>query len=98
MLVASKIIDLRHRPVTDSELRRLVYTRSEAISDLRQLMGHRLKALEGTWLQKTLLEAPIRPQYPFDLPASGLPWFKRPGLWALVYLAVASYMLFVVLW
>ena len=98
MLAASKIIDLRHGPVTDDELRGLVYARSEAIADLRQLMGRRLKVLEGTWLQKTLLEAPVRPRYPFDLPERGLPWFKRPGVWALVYLAAACFMLFVVLW
>jgi hypothetical protein len=57
-----------------------------------------LKALEGTWLQKTLAEAPIRPAYPFDLPPGGLPWYRRPGLLAIGYLIIAAGLLFGVLW
>ena len=61
-------------------------------------MGQRLAALEGTWLQKTLVEAPIRPEYPFAVGADGPRWYLRPGLWIGVYLVVASTLLFVVLW
>ena len=61
-------------------------------------MGHRLQALEGTWLQKTLLEASLRPEYPFEVPSGGLPWHRRPGVWACLYLGVACFLLYVVLW
>ena len=98
MLLASKIIDWRSGPVDPEELRGLVYARHEDAAGLRQLMGHRLKVLEGTWLQKTLIDAPIRPEYPFEVGSEGPPWYKRPGLWVGLYLAVASFLLFVVLW
>ena len=98
MLVASKVIDWRRGPVRDEELRGLVYARREDPASLRQHMGQRLAALEGTWLQKTLVEAPIRPEYPFAVGEDGPRWYLRPGLWIGVYLAVASILLFVVLW
>ena len=98
MLVASKLIDWRCGPVADEELRGLVYVRHENPAELRELMGHRLKALEGTWLQQTLLDAPIRPEYPFEVGEGGPKWYVRPGVWMGVYLAVASFLLFVVLW
>ena len=98
MLIASKVIDWRRGPVRDEELRGLVYARREDPASLRQHMGQRLAALEGTWLQKTLVEAPIRPEYPFAVGADGPRWYLRPGLWIGVYLAVASILLFVVLW
>ncbi|MCI0529332.1 MAG: hypothetical protein L0Y56_17985, partial [Nitrospira sp.] len=98
MLIASKIIDLQYGPVKAEEIMGLVYTREEPKEDLRALMGKRLKVLEGTWLQKTLQEAPHMPKYPFVLPATGIPWFQRPGFWASVYLIVACFLLFVVLW
>ena len=98
MLIASKVIDWRRGPVRDEELRGLVYARREDPASLRQHMGQRLAALEGTWLQKTLVEAPIRPEYPFAVGEGGPKWYLRPGLWIGVYLAVASILLFVVLW
>ncbi|AWT60622.1 MAG: Sodium/glucose cotransporter [Candidatus Moanabacter tarae] len=98
MLLASAIISSYRGKPSEHELRGLIYSRHEIIGDLRELMGRRLKALEGTWLQKTLIEAPIKPRYPFKIPPGGLPWFKRPGLWACLYLAVATYLLFFVLW
>ncbi len=98
MLIASKVIDWRRGPVRDEELRGLVYARREDPASLRQHMGQRLAALEGTWLQKTLAEAPIRPEYPFAVGADGPRWYLRPGLWIGVYLVVASILLFVVLW
>ena len=98
MLIASKVIDWRRGPVRDEELRGLVYARREDPASLRQHMGQRLAALEGTWLQKTLVEAPIRPEYPFAVGTEGPRWYLRPGLWIGVYLVVASILLFVVLW
>ena len=98
MLIASKVIDWRRGPVRDEELRGLVYARREDPASLRQHMGQRLAALEGTWLQKTLVEAPIRPEYPFAVGEDGPRWYLRPGLWIGVYLVVASILLFVVLW
>ncbi len=98
MLICSQLISLWKGPVKEEELRGLVYARGNRPEDYRQAMGHRLKALEGTWLQKTLLEAPVRPEYPFEVPAAGLAWYRRPGVWACLYLAVAAFMLYVVLW
>ena len=98
MLIASKVIDWRRGPVRDEELRGLVYARREDPASLRQHMGQRLAALEGTWLQKTLVEAPVRPEYPFVVGEGGPKWYLRPGLWIGVYLVVASILLFVVLW
>ncbi|MBI4551347.1 MAG: hypothetical protein HY710_03715 [Candidatus Latescibacteria bacterium] len=98
MLIASKIIEARRGPLKKEDLKGLVYARHERPGDIRESMSKRLAALEGTWLQKTLQEAPIRPEYPFELPATGLPWFRRPGVWAWVYLAVVSVLLFVLLW
>jgi SSS family solute:Na+ symporter len=98
MIVASKIIDRISGPVGQDELKGLVYARHERTGEIRELMSQRLKVLDGTWLQKTLAAVPERPEYPFPLPESGLPWFKRPALWAGVYLAIASFLFFVVLW
>ena len=98
MFVASKIIDLKRGPASDEELRGLIYQRRENPAELRKLMGHRLKVLEGTWIQKTLIEAPIRPEYPFKVGPDGPPWYLRPGLWIGTYLVLACFLLFVVLW
>ena len=98
MLVASKLIDWRRGPVRDEELRGLVYVRREDPAALRPIMARRLAALEGTWLQKTLTESPIRPEYPFPVGEDGPKWYLRPGVWMGVYLAVASWLLFVVFW
>lgn len=100
MLIASKLIDRRRGPVRDEELRGLIYVRHEDPAALRPLMARRIAELEGTctWLQKTLMEAPIRPEYPFAVGADGPKWYLRPGVWIGVYLAVASVLLFVVLW
>jgi len=98
MLFSSWIISQWKGPARDEELRGLVYARGSRPEDYRQAMGHRLRALEGTWLQKTLLEAPIRPEYPFALPPGGLPWHRRPGVWACLYLGVAAFLLYGVLW
>ncbi len=97
MLIFSKILDRSHGPVTDEEIRGLVYTKREIAGDLRELMGRRLRVLEGTWLQKTLLRAEPKPEFPFPVPSGGLPLLMRPGLWAILYLLTASFLLFVVL-
>lgn len=98
MLIASKVIDWTRGPVGPDELIGLVYARHESAEQIRPRMAHRLAALEGTWLQKTLVEAPVRPEYPFEVGPGGPPWYKRPGLWIGMYLVVACYLLFVVLW
>jgi SSS family solute:Na+ symporter len=99
MLLASKIIDLRRGPATDEEIKGLVYSRKvDQLEDLRAVMGRRLKALEGTWLQKTLEAAPQMPRHPFAVPASGLPWYKRPAFWSWLYLGIAAWLLIIVLW
>ena len=97
MLVASKILNRIHGPVGDEEIRGLVYARREIAGDLRELMARRLRVLEGTWLQKTLLRAPSKPEFPFPVPSRGLPLLVRPGFWAILYLLTASFLLFVVL-
>ena len=61
-------------------------------------MAGRLTQLEGTWLHRTLTQAPVRPRYPFPAGPGGPVWYRRPGLWAGAYLAVAAYLLFFVLW
>ena len=98
MLLASKLIDLQRGPASDEELRGLVYARHEDPVALRALMGGRLKALKGTWIEQTLLKAEVRPEYPFEVGPEGPQWYLRPGLWMGVYLALASFLLFVVLW
>ena len=96
MLVASGIITLWRGPTTAEEIEGLVYTRRRSRVDVRQLMGQRLRVLEGTWLQTTLLKTPERPELPF--PANELRWFRKPGLWMAIYMAIACYLLFVFLW
>ncbi len=96
MLIASKMITLRRGPVTAEEIEGLVYTRERPQVNVRELMGRRLSILKGTWLQKTLLKTPEKPEFPF--PANQVTWFRRPGLWMIVYLVVVCYLLFVVLW
>ena len=76
----------------------MVYKRDEDRVELRGLMGHRLKVVDGTWLQKTLIGAPIGPEYPFEVGPEGPPWYLRPGLWIGTYLVLACFLLFVVLW
>ena len=98
MLIFSKLLDVFRAPVQEEELKGLIYARHENTGDIRKLMSGRLKALEGTWLQKTLREAPVRPEYPFKVPEAGLPWFQKPGLWVFVYLVVVCYLLFGLLW
>jgi SSS family solute:Na+ symporter len=98
MVVVSKVIDWRHGRVAEDELKGLVYARHEKVEEVGVLMGQRLRALAGTWLQKTLVEAPVRPEYPFALPPGGLPWYKRPGILLSIYIIIVSYLLFVFLW
>ena len=97
MLIASKIIEQWRGHATDDEIAGLVYARQEHV-DVRALMGSRLGALEGTWLQTTLNQSPIRPEYPFEIPEGGLPIYRRPGFLAGLYVMAACYLLFVHLW
>jgi len=98
MLIVSRVITSFRGPMKEKEYKGLVYERHTVATELRELMGHRLKVLEGTWLQKTLIEAPINPEYPFKVPPGGLPWYRRPGLLAIFYLIIVCYLLFVLLW
>ncbi len=88
----------RRGPAAEEDLRGLVYAADDDPQVVRELMRERLQAFEGTWLQRTLTEAPVRPKYPFDVAATGPRWFQRPGVWLGTYLATAAYLLFVVLW
>ncbi len=97
MLIASKVIDQWRGPATDEEISGLIYKRHDK-PDVRELMSSRLQVLEGTWLQKTLNQSPVRPEYPFDVPERGLPLHKRPGVLASLYVIAACYLLFVYLW
>ena len=99
MWVVSKGIDVRRGRLTREELRGLVWSRGDDDpAGLRESMAGRLARLEGTWLHRTLARAPVRPRYPFHVGPAGPVWYRRPGLWAGAYLAVAVYLLFVVLW
>ena len=99
MWVVSKGIDVRRGRLTREELRGLVWSRGDDDpAELRESMAGRLARLEGTWLHRTLARAPVRPRYPFHVGPAGPVWYRRPGLWAGAYLAVAVYLLFVVLW
>ena len=62
------------------------------------VMGGRLKGLKGTWMEQTWTKAEVRPEYPFEVGPEGPQWYLRPGLWMGVYLALASFLRFVVLW
>jgi solute:Na+ symporter, SSS family len=79
---------------TTEQLRELVYQgedESEAsIVDESQ---------EGeTWLDATHREMSHMPQYSFEVPPEGLVWYRRPGVWAILLLAVVAYMNLVVAW
>lgn len=51
-----------------------------------------------TWLEATHRAVPPRPAYPFPLPAGGLPWYRRPHLWAFLLIGLVAYLNLVVLW
>ena len=97
-MIADRIISMDRGAATDEELQGLVYAPHEHIPALRNRMPTRLRVLEGTWLQKPLAEAPVRPAFPFEVPPGGLSWFRRPGFLVFGYLALASALLFGVLW
>ncbi|NKB66263.1 MAG: hypothetical protein GKR89_04310 [Candidatus Latescibacteria bacterium] len=97
MVLVSVLITLRRGRATEAELEGLTYTR-QSLSDQRRHLGDRLKVLQGTWLQRTLTDVQARPEFPFSVGQGGPPWFKRPGIWAVLYLCLAAFLLFVVLW
>ena len=99
MVAASAIIDRVRGPVKDEELLGLVFTGREVPpAQLRDSIARRLKALEGTWLQKTLQEARPMPKYPFPVPAEGLPWYKSPERLTWGYIVVVCFFLFFIFW
>ena len=64
----------------------------------RRLIRLRIHRTLRVQLHQTLIDAPIRPEYPFEVDESGPKWHARPGVWIGIYLGIASYLLFVVLW
>jgi solute:Na+ symporter, SSS family len=99
MVVASWVIDRVRGPVRDEELEGLLFaSRDMPHGQLKESIARRLKVLEGTWLQKTLREAPSMPRHPFPIPARGLPWYQRPERLAWGYIVVVCFVLFFILW
>ena len=98
MWLASAWITWRGGPAAAEELEGLVFQLGTPSPLLRERMAGRLQALAGTWLQKTLLQEPAKPGYPFEVPAGGQSWFQRPGFWAVLYILVTASLLFVLLW
>ena len=99
MLIVSKALDAQRGPAPESEFAGLVYSRSGKVEEgMKSVVSRRLEAIGGTWLEKTLDEFRTRPQYPFPVPATGLPVYMRPGLLAITYLVVFGLLTLVVLW
>src|SRR5256886_3037568 len=99
MVAASSIIDRVRGPVRDQELEGLLFaSREMPHGQLKESIARRLKVLEGTWLQKTLREAPSMPKNPFPVPARGLSWYQRPERMAWGYIVSVSVVLFFILW
>ena len=98
MFIMSTVLTFWRGPVSDGDLEGLIYARENNIPAIRARMANRLEALNGTWLQKTLAESPIRGAFPATLSAGRLRFFQQPGILALGYLAIAGGLLFGVLW
>ncbi|MDA1313116.1 MAG: hypothetical protein O2968_07260 [Acidobacteria bacterium] len=58
----------------------------------------RLAVSEGTWLEWTREELVAMPRYPFAVGPGGVPWYNRPLLWTIAFLAVVGFMCLWVLW
>jgi SSS family solute:Na+ symporter len=56
------------------------------------------RATGSNWLDTTHAEVPKMPRYPFAVPAAGLPWHKKPHLWAVLLVAALAYLNLWVLW
>jgi solute:Na+ symporter, SSS family len=99
MLVVSKVLDAQRGPAPESELDGLVYSRSGYVERATQSVVHRrLAAIGGTWLEKTLDDFKPRPLHPFPAALGTLPLYMRPGVLAIAYLVVFTFLIFVVLW
>ena len=82
-----------------NDLRGLIYSGNDEVrEDLKPLIAARLAAVRGTWLEKTIMESPGKPKFPFAVSEAGLPWYMRPGLLAILYLAVFGFLLLVIFW
>lgn len=53
---------------------------------------------EHNWLDDSRLDVPEVPQYPFDVPADGLPWFKQVAMWTVALVVVVCMLNLVILW
>jgi hypothetical protein len=58
----------------------------------------RIEATKDTWIERTLEDMPQMPAYPFSVPASGLPWYKRPLIWTGLLIGIVSFLNLVAFW
>lgn len=82
----------------ERELQGLVYSKHTAEPRPESPASAGAPAAAATWLETTHRDVPHRPVYPFPLPADGLPWYRRPHLWAFLLVAVVTYLNLFVLW
>ncbi|MXZ36422.1 MAG: hypothetical protein F4Z21_14720, partial [Acidobacteria bacterium] len=67
-------------------------------SERRDWIPEPLAATRGSWLEQSRQELSSAPEYPFDVPPGGLPWYGQPSLWNGLFLALVAYLVLVVLW
>lgn len=82
---------------TDEELGKLVYRWRQRGDEQDDSAPDEIPST-ATWLEQTRLEVPRMPTYPFHVGARGLPWPKRPALWAWLLLGSVTLIIFFVLW
>ncbi|MDP6468269.1 MAG: hypothetical protein QF918_11050 [Pirellulaceae bacterium] len=58
----------------------------------------RIEATKDTWIERSLEDMPQMPAYPFSVPASGLPWYKRPLIWTGLLIGIVSFLNLVAFW
>ena len=56
------------------------------------------ETVQGTWLEQTRRSVQPVPEYPFAIPPGGLPWYRRPLIWATSFSIVVVFISLVVLW
>lgn len=99
MMVYSAILDSTRGRVRDVDLAGLTYpTRDLLPADVREVAALRLKATEGTWLDRSRRELERMPVYPFGVPAVGLPWYRRDRALAWAFIVVMIFLNLIVLW
>jgi len=93
--IAMLIVTALRGRATDEQLRELIY-HGDAEPELASAPDEQ-PATEN-WLELTHREMPHMPRYSFPVPAEGLAWYQRPGVWAILLLAVVAYLNLVVVW